>query len=208
MFINTFYMNVIDVIQAQMSPQMISQLTQSIGAQSDDQTEAAISGVINTLVAGLSKNVEQPGGAAALVSAIDRDHDGGILENLANIFLGGGQPASGRTTDGVGILRHILGNNQAPTTDMLSKVTGLNNSQIMKLMITLAPIVLGALGKFRNQQNLNTGGMADLLKQTVNTQANQGQGMGMLQRFLDSNGDGSVIDDIANIGMGIFMNRR
>lgn len=202
-------MDVIDIIRAQMSPQMVSQLTQTIGAQSDDQTAAAISGVVNTLVAGLSKNANQPGGAAALVSAIDRDHDGSILENLAGIFLGGGQPQQSRATDGVGILRHILGNNQAPTTDMLSKVTGLNNSQIMKLMITLAPVVLGALGKFRNQQNLNTGGMADLLSRTVTSQTNQGQGgMSMLTRFLDSDGDGSVMDDIANIGMGLFLNKR
>lgn len=201
-------MNVIEAIQAQMSPQMISQLTRSIGAESNDQTEAAISGVVNTLVAGLSRNAQQPGGAAALVSAIDLDHDGSILENLAGVLLGGGQAQNNRTMNGAGILRHILGNNQAPTTDMLSKVTGLNNGQIMKLMVTLAPVVLGALGKFRNQQNLNTGGMADLLNKTVNTQSNQGQGMGMLQRFLDSNGDGSVIDDIANIGMGLFMNKK
>jgi hypothetical protein len=32
--------------------------------------------------------------------------------------------------------------------------------------------------------------------------------MGLLQRLLDSDGDGSVIDDIANIGMKVFLSRK
>jgi hypothetical protein len=201
-------MNVVELLQGQMNPQMISQLTQHIGADSDDQTEAAVSGIISTLVAGLSKNTRQPGGTAALVSAIDRDHDGSVLDDVAGFLLGQRQTSNPKTLNGAGILGHVLGNNQSMVTDMLGRVTGLNNSQIGKLMLALAPIVLAALGKARHQEGLDTGGIGDLLNRSVRSQANQRQEMGLLQRFLDTDGDGSVMDDIANLGMKYFLSRR
>ncbi|HJW29099.1 MAG TPA: DUF937 domain-containing protein, partial [Saprospiraceae bacterium] len=152
-------MNLIDVLQSQINPGMISQLTQHIGADSDSQTEAAVSGIISSLVAGLSKNAQQPGGAAALVSAVDRDHDGSLLDDVAGFLFGGHQTQNPNTTNGAGILSHILGNNQSLITDVLTKATGLNNSQIGKLMISLAPMVLAAIGRARNQQGLDTAGV-------------------------------------------------
>ena len=201
-------MNVVELLQGRMDPALISQLTRQIGAASDDQTEAAVSGIISSLVTGLSKNAQQPGGAAALVSAVDRDHDGSLLDDVAGFILGGRQTQNPNTLNGPGILGHILGNNQSLVTDMLTKVTGLNNSQIGKLMFALAPMVLAALGKARNQNGLDVGGISDLLQNTVKSQVTQRQEMGLLQRFLDSDGDGSVMDDIANIGMKFFLSRR
>ena len=201
-------MNVVELLQGKMDPALISQLSRQIGATSDDQTEAAVSGIISSLVTGLSKNAQQPGGAAALVSAVDRDHDGSLLDDVAGFLLGGRQAQNPKTLNGPGILGHILGNNQSLVTDMLTKVTGLNNSQIGKLMFALAPMVLAALGKARTQNGLDVGGISDLLQNTFKSQVNQLQEMGLLQRFLDSDGDGSVMDDIANIGMKFFLSRR
>jgi hypothetical protein len=201
-------MNVIELLQGQLNQNVISQLSQHIGADSEEQTEAAVSGIISTLVTGLSKNAQAPGGAAAIVSAVDRDHDGSLLDDVAGFLLGGRQAQNPKTMNGAGILGHVLGNNQSVVTDMLSKTTGLQNSQIGKLMMALAPMVLAALGKARNQQGLDTGGIGDLLKRTVTSQTNQRQEMGMLQRLLDADGDGSVVDDIANMGMKFFLNRK
>lgn len=201
-------MNVIELLQGQLDDNMLRQLTSHIGASSTEQTEAAASGIISTLVAALSKNASQPGGANALVSAIDRDHDGSILDDVAGFLLGSKQPQNQKTLNGSGILGHVLGNQQAGVTDMLTKVTGLNNKQIGSLMMTLAPMVLAALGKARNQESMDTGGITDLLRGSVKSQANQRQEMGLLQRFLDADGDGSVMDDLANIGMKVFLSRR
>ena len=81
-------MNVIELLQGQLDENLIQQLSQHIGAESTEQTEAAASGIISTLVAGLNKNAATPDGATALVSAIDRDHDGSILEDVAGFLLG------------------------------------------------------------------------------------------------------------------------
>jgi hypothetical protein len=200
-------MNIVELLHGHLDENLISQLSQKIGANSSDQTEAAASGIISTLVASLAKNSQQPGGANALVSALDRDHDGSILNDIAGYLMGGKQTTNSSTLDGTGILSHVLGNNQAGVTDMLSKMTGLNNSQVGNLLTTLAPMVMAALGKARHQDNLDTSGIGDLLKTSVLSQANKRQEMGLLQRFLDRDGDGSVLDDIVNMGMNVFLKR-
>ena len=142
-------MNVIELLQGQLDENLIQQLSQHIGAESTEQTEAAASGIISTLVAGLNKNAATPDGATALVSAIDRDHDGSILEDVAGFLLGSRETSNSSTLNGAGILQHILGGKQSNTQDMLGKATGLDTAQIGKLMIALAPMVLAALGKAR-----------------------------------------------------------
>jgi len=201
-------MNVIELLQGQLDDNLIEQLTQHIGGESTAQTQAAASGIISSLVAGLNKNAATPEGANALVSAIDRDHDGSILEDVAGFLLGNKQMTNTNTMNGAGILGHILGGKQTGVSDMLSKATGLDSSQISKLMISLAPMVLAALGKARSQQNVSVENIGDLLSGSVKSQANQQQEMGILQRFLDADGDGSVLDDIADIGMKFFLNRK
>jgi hypothetical protein len=201
-------MNVIELLQGQLDENLIQQLSRHIGAESTEQTEAAASGIISTLVAGLNKNAATPDGANALVSAIDRDHDGSILDDVAGFLLGNRQTSNASTLNGAGILEHILGNKQSNTKDMLGKATGLDAAQIGKLMIALAPMVLAALGKARKQESVNSGNIGVLLSGSVNSQANKQQEMGLLQRFLDADGDGSVMDDIANMGMKFFLNRK
>lgn len=201
-------MNVIELLQGQLDENLIQQLSQHIGAESTEQTEAAASGVISTLVAGLNKNAATPDGATALVSAIDRDHDGSILEDVAGFLLGSRETSNSSTLNGAGILQHILGGKQSNTQDMLGKATGLDTAQIGKLMIALAPMVLAALGKARKQEEVSSENIGDLLSGSVKSQVNQQQEMGLLQRFLDADGDGSVMDDIANMGMKFFLNRK
>ncbi len=201
-------MNVIEMLQGQLDDNLIQQLTKQIGAESTEQTEAAASGIISTLVAGLNKNASTPDGASSLVSALDRDHDGSILDDVAGFLLGSKSPANPNTLNGSGILEHILGNKQSNVMDMIGKATGLDGAQITKLMISLAPMVLAALGKARSQEGVGIENIGDLLSGSVKSQVNQKQEMGLLTRFLDADGDGSVMDDIANMGMKLFLDRK
>jgi hypothetical protein len=201
-------MNVIELLQGQLDGNLIHQLTNQIGAESPEQTEAAANGIISTLVAGLNKNAATPEGANALVSAIDRDHDGSLLEDVAGFVLGNRQVSNASTLNGAGILGHILGGKQSGAVDMISKATGLDSGQIMKLMISLAPMVLAALGKARKQEGVGTQNISDLLSGSVRSQVNKNSEMGLLTRFLDADGDGSVMDDIANMGMKLFLNKK
>lgn len=197
-------MNLIELLQGHLDQNLIGQLTNHIGADSPAQTESAASGIISTLMAQLSKNASTPEGATSLVNALDRDHDGSILNDVSGYLMGDKQTDNSSTLDGAGILGHILGGNQSNIAAMLGKMTGLDQSQIGKLMISLAPMVLAAIGKTKNQEGLDSSNIGDLLSGTVKSQVNEHQEMDLLHRFLDADGDGSVMDDLANIGMKFF----
>lgn len=205
-----------NLLQGQLSEGVLDQLTQQIGASDKKQTAAATAGIMNTLVGALAKNAANPEGAQSLSNALDRDHDGSVLDNVMDMFTGGGQVAqqNSRAMNGAGILNHILGDRQGGAIDMISKLSGLDSGKTGNLMTMLAPMLMGALGRQKRQQGLDVGGLANLLTGTV-TQQNQSAAnptMSLVTRFLDSDGDGSIADDVASIGMkllgGLFGRKR
>ena len=162
-------MNINDFLHGHLDDQMIDQLSDQIGTEQKDKTKTAAKGVIATLLAGLNNNAHQPGGLKAILAAIDRDHDGNILEDLPSFLFGRRQVQNPKTMDGEGILDHVLGSRQEEVKDQMSRSTGFNLSQIGRLLITLAPMVMGALGRARQQSNLDAGGFQNLLQRSITT---------------------------------------
>ena len=190
-----------DLLEGQFSDGLIEQLSTNIGGAGKEQTVKAASGIMNTLLGGLAKNASTLEGASALNNALDRDHDGSVLDDLMDIVAGNKQPTNERATNGTGIISHILGDRTSGAIDMISKMSGLNQGQTGNLMSMLAPILMGALGKTKKQNGLDVAGLISLLSGTVTQQKQQDPTMGLVNRFLDSDGDGSIVDDVASIGM-------
>ncbi len=191
-----------DLLQGQLPEGLVDQLSQQIGGAEKEQTATAASGIVNTLVSALARNASSQEGASALSNALDRDHDGGILNNLMGMLSGNVQPQNERAANGTGILNHILGDRQGGVSNMVSQMSGLNNNQTSQLMTMLAPIVMGMLGKTKRENGLNEGGLASLLNGTVTQQqSSSNPTMNLVTSFLDSDGDGSIVDDVANMGM-------
>ncbi len=199
-----------DLLKGNLSDDFVSQLSNQIGAD-EDQTEAAATGVMSTLVSALARNASTEQGASALSNALDRDHDGGILNDIFGMLTGNNQPQNPRTVNGAGILNHILGDRQSGAIDMISKLSGLDQSKTGNLMTMLAPVIMGALGKAKQSNGLDAAGIASLLSGTVSQNQQNNPQMGFIGKFLDSDGDGSYMDDVANIGLkllGGFFNRK
>lgn len=174
-------MNLMDILQGQLSDEMVGQLSEHIGAE-PQQTAQAANGVFATLLGGLANNASSEGGLSALGSALDRDHDGSMLDDLAGMVGGmlmnsGG--ADNRATNGMGILGHILGDRQEAAAEQIGQSSGLNASQVMKLLPILAPIVMSVLGKAKNSGGLDLGSLAGVLMGGAQ-QAQQQPGMGDL----------------------------
>jgi len=198
----------IDLLQSQLSGNVLDQLSNQIG-EDKEKTEVATSGIISMLTAALAKNAASPGGASALANALDSDHDGSILDNIGDLL--GGNMTNNRAANGAGILKHVLGGRQGNAIDAISKMSGLTGDKTGNLMTMLAPIVLGMLGKQKRQNNMDQSGLSDMLSRSVKSATNQRQEMGLLGKLLDRDGDGSVMDDIAGMGMktlgNLFRNR-
>ncbi len=156
-------MDLMQLLQSQLNSNVISQISQQIGA-TEEQTATATQGIFASLVGGLANNAASPSGLSALNAALDRDHDGSILDDIVGM-VGGMAQASSPATNGLGILGHILGDKQDQVAQHVSQASGLNMGQIMKLMPILAPIVMGLIGKLRNSnasQPSSGGGLFDL----------------------------------------------
>lgn len=196
-----------DLLGSQMGQAAVGQITQNLGADST-AVNSAIQMALPVIVSGLAKNAQTPEGAQSLDSALANDHQGGLLNNLTD-FLTGGVPspqAATRETNGAGILEHILGGSTKPAAEQISEKSGLNTGQVINLLITLAPIVMSFLGKQKQQNNLDAGGITDLLtgqKQQMESSGNPM--MDMASRMLDQDGDGSAMDDLAAMAANYFM---
>ena len=133
--------------------ELTDSLTQLLEGRSDEigrrigadgaQTQSAITAAVPALLAALSADSDRGGG---LKQAIQRDHDGSIIDQLP-AYLEGKAQLSPRTTNGSGILEHALGDRQPQMQQALSAKSGLDLGSIAKLLPLLAPIIMGMLGK-------------------------------------------------------------
>ena len=147
-------------------------------------------------------------GLEGLNNALERDHDGSILDQLENVISGRNmQPQYERAANGAGILKHIFGGDLGKIIEMISKSNNMSPKASGTLLEKLAPIVLGTLGKQKRTSNMDMGGLGDLLG-GVQTRQRQTQGRtgGLLKSILDRDGDGKVIDDVAGI-LGKFLKK-
>jgi len=187
-------------IAAQLEGGAMTQLSSQLGTDSRS-TQNAVQAALPLLLGALAKNSAGSGGADALATALDRDHDGSILDDLGG-FLG-----TGAGTDGAAILGHVLGKRQPTVQAGIGKATGLRSDQIGQLLQMLAPIVLGYLGRQKRQQGLSSDMLGELLgTQSARAQA-QSPALGALVSLLDRDDDGTIIDDLGGM-LGSFLSGR
>lgn len=156
----------------------------------------AISAALPMILGGLGRNAAEPQGASALAGAIDRDHGGGIMDDVLGALGNNNQQA-----DGAAILGHILGNKQNNAQRALGQSTGLDDNQSADLMKMLAPVVMGQLGQTKQQQGLDASGLADLLGQERQVADER---LGGMAGLLDMDGDGDVTDDMLKLGSSLL----
>jgi hypothetical protein len=117
-------------------------------------------------------------------------------------YLGGASSGPG-----AGILGHIFGGKQPVVEQGISQQSGLDAATVGRLLMMLAPIVMGALGKAKREQGLDANGVAAALDQErQQVESSASPFGGMLSQLLDRNHDGSSMDDIFRM-VGCFTER-
>lgn len=188
----------------QQGDEALQEISNNVGAE-PSLVNSAIQMALPAILGGLAKNASTPEGAESLNTALDQ-HDGGILDNLgglSNMIFGGQQQATPPPpqANAGGILGHIFGNNQGQVAQQVSQQTGLGTGQVAQILMMLAPIVMGYLGKQKQSQGVDAGGLGGLLGGLMGGQQQNSSNsmMDMASRMLDSDGDGSALDDIASM---------
>jgi len=190
-----------DLFQGQINDMLVNQMASQFGIDDKSKAENAVEGGFTTLLNAIAKNVATTEGAAGLAGALERDHDGSILDDISGFLSGTKQPTNTSMLNGSGILKHVLGNNQNAVIEMLGNTTGLNKSQAGQMLMSLAPVVLGMLGKTKKQANLDQSSLADLIiRGTENFNRKSPTNTSLITKILDKDGDGSAMDDIMSMG--------
>jgi hypothetical protein len=130
--------SLIDLVKEHLGPQEVSQISQQLGTD-PITTQQALNAALPALVGGLATTAQQPQGASGVQQLIGSH--AGVLGQLGSV-LGAGAPA-----DGGGVLGRILGHHQPEVQQGVQQASGLGSDQTRKLLMILAPIVLGALAK-------------------------------------------------------------
>ena len=197
--------SILGLLTSQLGGQTISTLAKQVGAD-PASTGKAVSAALPLLVGALARNAQKPEGAEALAGALDRDHDGSVLNNVSGFLSGDTAAAAGNA-----ILKHVLGGRRQNVETALSHTSGVDMSLVGKLLPLLAPIVLGAPGKAKREDKLDAGGLATMLggeRKRVESGMPQLSG---LMRMLDADGDGDVTKEVIGIGtklLGMFFRKK
>lgn len=171
----------------------VQQLAGQFGLR-EDQTSSAIQALLPALMGGINNNVGQQGGMEALLGALANGNHSRYLEDPA--LLG----ATDTTNDGNGILGHILGSKDVSrqVASQAAAQTGIGSDILKKMLPVVATMAMGALAKGHM-------GGAGAAQAAAAAAPAGGQGiLGMLAPFLDSNQDGSIVDDALGLVGKLF----
>lgn len=188
---------ILDLLNSPIGKTLINGASQQLG-QDKKQTASALSTALPLILGAMKNNASTPDGAAGLLSALgNRRHSGGILDSLGNI-LGGGGIDQDVLSDGAGILGHVFGGREQNVAQAVSKSSGMDLSSAMNILKVAGPLVMGVLGKETRQKKVtDQGGLGDLLGGMLGGGGQQEQSL--VNRLLDADGDGSIIDDVAGM---------
>jgi hypothetical protein len=186
-------MALLDMLQQRLGSDAVNQISNRIGAD-PGTTGNAIDAALPLLISAMARNAGDTNQAQSLAQAVSDDHDGSILDDVPGYV--------GRASEkpGAGILRHVLGGRQQAVQQGLSQTTGLDAGKAGTLLTMLAPLVMGAIGRAKRENNLDAGGVSTLLTGEQEHLKQSAPGvMGALGRFLDQDNDGSVMDDVSGL---------
>lgn len=172
----------------------LGKLASQLGGNENDIKVGLIS-ALPAILQALNKNTQTAEGAESLNKALEK-HDGSVLNNLS------GYLNNPDLSDGAGILNHLFGNQTENVAQAVSKSSGLDSNGSIKMLQILAPLVLGALGKQKKDNNLDASGLDALTSMlALNLGSNEQTSgiMGLVTNLLDSNKDGAIVDDLLGL---------
>lgn len=209
-----------DLLGQEQGTQAVDEISSNVGADKS-MVSTAIQAALPAILGSLANNASTPQGAQSLNNALEQDHTGGgvlgDLGGLAGMIFGQSQAAAPpREADAGGILGHILGGNQGQVAQDVSQKSGLGMGQVAQILMMLAPIVMSYLGQKKQQENVGADGLGGLLggllgggqqQETAPQQSSGNSMIDMATNALDSDRDGSSMDDIASMAFKYMTNR-
>lgn len=184
-------MDLNELLNGSTGQEMINQVAQQFGLGKDEAGKA-VKNALPVLLGGLQKNASDPQGAEALHKALD-NHSDSVLDNLGHFFSN----SEAAQQDGLGILRHIFGNQTNDIKQGIAKTSGVNSSKMGPILALLAPLVLSYLSKQRKAKKVTqSSGLGDLIGGLA---GGSSQGGGLMDLVTGMLGGGKNNNPLGNI---------
>jgi hypothetical protein len=191
-------MNMLDALLGSQGKAVLQQLGQQFGLN-EDQASSALGALLPALAAGFQRNASSASGLESLLGALSGGRHLQYLDDLGSLN------SPDTVLDGNGILGHIFGSKDVSreVAQRAAAQSGVGADVLKRMLPVLATIVMGALAK----QQLGGASAQAGLRPGAGGPARGGGLLDVLAPMLDSNRDGSMVDDV--IGMiGKFMGGR
>ncbi len=186
------------------------------------QSQSAVAALLPAISSALKKNTSSPQGLAQLLQALQNGNHEQYLDNPDAMA----QPET--VTDGNAILGHLFGSKEVSraVAGRASEQTGISTDLLKKMLPMVATMAMGGLSQQTRQPSVKSAlaglaiqkmlgggqkasGLGGLLGGLLGGQARQQQqvqqqhqqGLGILGKMLDADGDGNVMDDVLNMAM-------
>ena len=159
-------MSLIDLLTGNTSNQVADQAENKFGI-SKNQIIALLAVAAPLIISYLRNKSQDAKEAEALNNALDKDHDGSILNDTSQV--------ESRQAEGGSILDHIFGGQKQTVENQLSQNTGISIDKVGPILAMLAPVIMGYIGKEKQQNNVGAGGLGDLLGGILGSASNQAQ---------------------------------
>ena len=169
-------MNITDLLLGKDSSDAVGALARQFGI-SEAQARDAVASMAPSLSRGMQHHTKKTEGLDSLINALGKGNHSRYIDDPG--VLGREET----TKDGNSILGHIFGSKEVSrnVAKHASQETGLGSTLLKKMLPVVATMVMGTLGK-----SLLGGGAAPAAKQSS----------GILGTLLDSDRDGSIMDDV------------
>jgi len=151
-------MNILSLIQSQLSPQAIGQISNTVG-ESPENTKSALGTAVPAVLGSLiGKANASPDGATQIFNTLQQ-HQGSWMDSISSTLSSGAQAQTGTGS----LLNSILGSRLGPVAEFISSHCGIKSSSATSLLGMAAPLVMGTLHKQVSGGNLGAAGLGQLL---------------------------------------------
>ena len=217
-------MNLLDMIMQSTGGQAPRTVGSQLGLD-ESQSEQAIAALLPAISSALKMNTQKPEGLGALLGALQNSRNDQYLDNPQAVV----QPEA--IQNGNAILGHLFGSKDVSraVAAHAAEKTGIGSDILKKMLPMVATMAMGALTKQTREPSMaeqlgslmnglsgqpqQSGGLLGALlgggqRRAIRQQRQtHQQGLGLIGRMLDADGDGNTMDDILGMAMRQMMKR-
>jgi len=216
--------NLLDMIMQAQGGQVAKNAGSQLGLNAK-QSQSAIAALLPAISSALKNNTGNPQGLQSLLGALQGGQHEQYLDK-PDIYANAGTRNAGNA-----ILGKLFGSKEVSraVAGRAAKQTGIGADILKKMLPMVATMAMGSLSKQTRQPSMasqlaglalggggrQSGGLGSLLgaltggnaRRQRGYQQQQQQGMGILGKMLDADGDGNMMDDVLGMAMKQFMKR-